>query len=172
MSTAILIIISIAFIAFLAEKAWKGTRPLTKGKKPILCLDFDGVINSYTSGWQGPRALPDPPVEGAIRFLTKAVDDFEVHIFSSRSNYFLGRHAMKKWLWKNLIDELKEPLDTRDYWYYNIFAPSYTRNVFSSIHWSKRKPPALLTIDDRALCFDGNFPDLEEVKNFKPWYKK
>ena len=27
--------------------------------KPILCLDFDGVLHSYTSGWRGAR-IPDP----------------------------------------------------------------------------------------------------------------
>ena len=34
--------------------------------KRTIIVDFDGVINSYISGWNddGPLALPDPPVEG------------------------------------------------------------------------------------------------------------
>jgi len=28
--------------------------------KPILCLDFDGVIHSYSSGWKGADVIPDP----------------------------------------------------------------------------------------------------------------
>ena len=37
--------------------------------KPILCLDFDGVIHSYSSGWKGAAVIPDPPVDGAMRFI-------------------------------------------------------------------------------------------------------
>lgn len=37
--------------------------------KPILCLDFDGVCHSCTSGWQGVAQANDPPVPGLFDFL-------------------------------------------------------------------------------------------------------
>ena len=42
------------------------------GGKLILCLDFDGVIHSYSSGWKGADVIPDPPVPGALRFIADA----------------------------------------------------------------------------------------------------
>ena len=33
------------------------------------------------------------------------------------------------------------------------------------------KPQLYLQIDDRAITFTGKFPSVEEMKNFKPWYK-
>lgn len=35
------------------------------------------------------------------------------------------------------------------------------------------KPPAIVYIDDRAICFDGNADTLlEKIKKFKPWNVK
>lgn len=38
--------------------------------------------------------------------------------------------------------------------------------------WPTEKPSAMVTIDDRALTFDGTWPKIEALKAFKPWNKK
>lgn len=126
--------------------------------KPILCLDFDGVIHSYASGWKGADVVPDPPVPGAIAFIRNALDHFEVHIFSSRSHQPGGQEAMRDWLARWAIDEgAGGPKD-------HIW--------ILEIKWPVEKPPALVTIDDRAICFDGTWPAFADIKAFKPWNKK
>ena len=54
---------------------------------PIICVDFDGVLHSYTSGWRGAGNIPDPPVDGALEWLIDAVEGGKVQIaiYSSRS---------------------------------------------------------------------------------------
>ncbi len=129
--------------------------------KPILCLDFDGVIHSYTSGWQGADVIPDPPVPGAIDFLRKAVKHFSVVIFSSRSNQPGGRDAMREWLHHYII--AAESVVIREE---SPFPPWFTK-----IEWPIDKPPAFVTIDDRAITFTGVWPSIDNLKNFKPWNK-
>ena len=58
--------------------------------RPVLSVDFDGVIHSYTSGWRGVSVLPDPPVPGAMAFLREAVKVFDVQVFSCRSRSTIG----------------------------------------------------------------------------------
>ena len=127
------------------------------GYKPILCLDFDGVIHSYASGWKGVDVIPDPPVPGAIAFLREAVKRFRVAIYSTRSETGLGRTAMREYLGYWVLEErLSDDEDLA--W-------------ASAIEWPVTKPPALVSIDDRALTFTGIFPTLDEIAAFKPWNK-
>ena len=129
-------------------------------RKPILCLDFDGVIHSYTSGWKGADLIPDRPVDGAIPFIREALKHFRVAIYSSRSGQPGGIPAMKLWLeyWGNRFPGLDDA-DNRD------------RSWLDQIEWPTEKPPAMVTLDDRALTFTGEWPSMDALKAFKPWNK-
>lgn len=110
-------------------------------------LDFDGVINSYTSGWKGCGVITDPPVEG----IKEAIDEirkagYEVHVISTRCSTAEGMEAVHKYLRENDIH-------------------------VDSIGCAK--PPAVVYVDDRALCFDGH-PEtlLSKIRGFRPWNRK
>jgi hypothetical protein len=128
--------------------------------KPILCVDFDGVIHSYVSGWKGADSVPDGPVPGALAFLKAATEHFTVAIFSSRSNQPGGLDAMREWLFNMATNGgFPEVIDNDETW-------------FAAIEWPTEKPAAFLTIDDRAMTFRGIFPDPKMLLEFKPWNKQ
>jgi hypothetical protein len=127
--------------------------------KPIVLVDFDGVIHSYKSGWQGVASIPDRPVPGAIEWLVDHLvipghnePEFVVQIYSSRSKEQIGLDAMKKWLIKHGVN------------------PAYIDEGI--LEFPTEKPAAFLTIDDRCICFEGKFPRDEDILNFKPWNKR
>lgn len=127
--------------------------------KPILCLDFDGVIHSYTSGWKGAKIVPDPPVDGVFCFMLGALNaGWDVVIHSSRSNQYGGINAMRIWL-KHHAGQC---------WHESPAGPG-----IEDVRFVTKKPPAVVTIDDRALTFTGDWSDFDPVKllKFKPWNK-
>lgn len=143
-------------------------------RKPVLCLDFDGVIHAYTSGWKGANVIPDGPVPGAMAFILEAQKHFTVAIYSSRSGQRYGIDAMKfrvaLWMKQYLLcagrgadDEFLSD-ETRDIWY----------AALDALQWPTEKPPAHITIDDRAVTFEGDWSVLDPVKllAFKPWNKR
>lgn len=127
--------------------------------KPTLCLDFDGVIHSYVSGWKGPDVIPDPPVKGALQFIVRAMKYFRVAIFSSRSCAPGGLAAMQTWLGYWSVDEEFGMGDEFDH------------AAWGALEWPTEKPAAFLTIDDRAITFTGEWPVVENLLLFKPWNK-
>lgn len=126
--------------------------------KLTLLVDFDGVLHSYKSGWKGAGTIPDPPVPGAIAWLIKMVERYEVAIYSSRSKEEAGLNAMKAALTKWASED--------------GLGDSLAAAFVSVLVFPTEKPAAWLTIDDRCICFNGVFPTLEEIDQFQPWYRK
>lgn len=155
--------------------------------KPILCLDFDGVLHSYTSGWKGATIIPDDPVPGAPESLVGYLDHFQVTVFSSRSHQWGGRRAMKGWL-RNHLMALGDPLGMGanycpDWWRSKIAETAFAdpwedevawavKKIIKAIDWPTTKPAAMISIDDRAIQFTGIWPSVESLKVFRPWNKQ
>lgn len=110
-------------------------------------FDFDGVINSYKSGWKGPTNIPDDPVEG-IKEEIKRIRDagYRVIVVSARCFQEGGIEAIKAYLKKH---DIKVDGVADD------------------------KPPALCYIDDNGIPFDGESKGLlEKIKNHVPWHRR
>jgi hypothetical protein len=94
--------------------------------KPILCLDFDGVVHKYDSPWSNAETISDDVTDGFFEWAERAKG---------------GMHT------------IEAPL---------------------SFEFASEKPAAFLTIDDRAIRFEGNWSHLdpETLIHFKPWNKR
>jgi hypothetical protein len=150
-----------------------------------ICVDFDGVIHSYTSGWKGPRTIPDPPVPGALEWIATMAQEpgFKIAIYSSRSRYFGARFVMRRWLIREMIKLCPSyetsPRPLKDAIAKVAFADPWDderrwgiKRLVDRIDFPTRKPAAWITIDDRAFCFEGSFPSKIQLISFMPWYKR
>lgn len=115
-----------------------------KNYKPTVVLDFDGVIHSYKSGWQGAGAIPGPVVPGIAEAIGQLREKgYMVVVVSTRCSSDEGMEAVKQYLSENQI---------------------IVDGVLAE------KPPALCYVDDRAICFRGNAGKLVgQVESFKTW---
>jgi hypothetical protein len=138
----------------------------TPSFKPILCLDFDGVIHSYTSGWKGAAVIPDQPVPGALKFICNAQSAFAVHIFSSRSHQPGGIEAMRAYLLIEFAKHFAE-IGGGDW----AAAWKAADAAVADLAFPDHKPSATISIDDRAITFTGEWPSIDTLRAFKPWNK-
>lgn len=110
--------------------------------KPTLCLDFDGVLSEYRTGWSGPGVIDDAPTPGAREFVEAAQQRFEVVICSTRAGWPVGKAAIERWL---------------------------AKHDFPPLPVTAEKPPAVVYIDDRGYRFTGTWPDPEQLASMRPW---
>ena len=116
-----------------------------------IAIDFDGVIHSYSRGWQGGE-IYDLPVEGTREALTELrAKGWKIYIFSTRTNkiYHKNDHPPQEERMKTYLEEHGIPYDKI---------------------WSFGKPMADIYLDDRALNFRGKWDDsLQEIEQFQVW---
>ena len=106
-----------------------------------VCLDFDGVLHSYRSGWRGPEVIPDPPIHGTREAIARLRQHYRVVVYSGRCRSSEGRQAVEQWLARHDI-QVDEVCDN--------------------------KPPALVYVDDRAVRFRGNWEQaIDEIRQFR-----
>jgi hypothetical protein len=115
--------------------------------KQTVILDFDGVIHSYTSGWKGAAVIPDGPTDGARDAIAKLREQYQVVVVSSRCHQPGGIEAIRAWLVQHGIE-----VDAV----------------------SNDKPPHIVTVDDRAFRFEGDWQAVIEgiPAAAVPWNKK
>jgi len=129
--------------------------------KPILALDFDGVIHSYEKGWQDGE-IYGKPTPGFFAWAAEAKIYFTLVVFSSRSHSHKGIAPMRDWMAVNLWDHQCELTEQGK--------PKLNLEI-EDFDFPTHKPKAFLTIDDRALTFRGNWSELPPagLRDFTPW---
>jgi len=109
-----------------------------------VCVDMNGVLDQYT-GWKGTaEASLTPPRPGARDFLLGLRQrGFRIVVFTT-----VYAPLVRDWLTANGLESLVDDV-------------------------SDRKEPAFAFIDDRAICFRGDFADaLDQLDSFRTHWEE
>ena len=96
-----------------------------KGKRPVVCVDLDGVLARY-DGWRGKLIIGEP-VDGAIEFSRSLAEYADMIVWSARVQTKEDAKPIIAWLKQSGI-------------------------VFKEVFTGKGKPPASAYVDDRAVA--------------------
>lgn len=128
--------------------------------RPTLAVDFDGVVNPYSRGWQGGELYEREVTPGFWLWLETVSERFDVVIHSSRfadrDPQLVGDWLRARWAEHSGMDGVPDWLER--------------------LAFSPTKPPAWLTVDDRCVRFDGDWSadELrpEAMLAFEPWTQR
>lgn len=154
-----------------------------------IAIDFDGVIHKYSKGWQDGD-IYDTPITDAIKSINELMTSgYAVFIFSTRNS-----RQIKKWL-KQYSNQLMymSPSDLQDQFYpmcewdekwiaaeeakdrlqFKLKVIPFWKKFWNNTEYvgiTKRKLPAHIYIDDRAIVFKGDWVQtMNELNNFKTY---
>lgn len=114
--------------------------PNSTQRPKTIAVDFDGVVHTYSRGWQD-GTIYDPPLPGALEALTKLMETYAVFIHTTRD-----ARTVAGWLAERGFDTVVD-----------VDGPSHPKREFwndqGALLVTDRKLPAVAYIDDRAIRF-------------------
>lgn len=131
--------------------------------KPTIAIDFDGVIHSYERGWQEGN-IYGTVVPGFFEWAAEAKNHLTLVVYSSRSDSHKNVKPMIDWMTVHLQKWRWDREDTGE---------KLLDLSIKDFEFPIKKPPAFVTIDDRAIVFKGQW-EAEELKpenilKYKSW---
>lgn len=103
--------------------------------KPTLSIDFDGVCNPYSQGWQNGDIYDRHPTTGTLPALQELAERYRLVISTARTDLKAVEKKLEEW---GLSPHIAEVTNT--------------------------KPPAVAYVDDKALLFKGWSQTIDELK--------
>lgn len=122
-------------------------------RKPIICIDLDGCVLSYKKGWCGENIF-GKPIIGVDEYLWRLrKDGWHVIVYSCRGDRKKVENILKKYHIEKGIHY--DAINRRK----NVIPGTYKGKIGADIY-----------IDDRAICFRGDWKDTyKKIKNFRIW---
>jgi len=146
----------------------------------VIAFDFDGVIHKYTKGWQDGSIYDDLFKEWALLAKRLLKNGHHVFILSTRPKRQIYKH-LKKLYYDNTPSATGLPCANiwtcgfgfRIIRFWEKFYKTKTVDSYSSVGICNHKAVFDILIDDRVICFNGDYKNLrEKITNFKPWGEK
>ena len=142
---------------------------MTSSKKWTIAVDFDGVLHQYISPWVDATVIPDPPVPGAIEWLTEMSRHFRIVIHTCRFKQDNLDPADDERYPPQSLGKVARVVHAVQQW---LRAHGLPGEVLAGLHfWTfPGKPTALVYVDDRGYRFRGDFPSRDDIhQRLRPW---
>lgn len=128
-----------------------------EGVKSTIAFDFDGVIHRYRKGWLDGSIYDEANID-ILQYMVELVDaGHPVFIFSTRSPLQIVKWMNDQYPWCGA-----RAFDTAGGVEAKVIMPWV--KFWNTTRWigvTKRKLPASVYIDDRAVKFDGDIKTLK-----------
>lgn len=144
-----------------------------------ILMDFDGVINSYKTGWHGWHIVQDAPVPGVLEWMAEAqAKGHKLSIYSMRTAdaAYLERYDQEDGKTLYTLSRIRDEAITVVKKWLEVWSINKGVNLkVNEIGFPFGKPHFDVYIDDRGWRANGpdTLPSLDNLAaEVEPWFKR